>query len=202
MSTSSSPTCLTTQRQHSEHQEHLQAPSMDKLRHQASLWRENVRSGGNPRTTSPTGKKPKELATVSKIMIILEIYINCMKQEKFGEEDHRAPITEEVKEFAEIGTHSLPDSKISETSCFRSQMHFDDSVESIADSDLEDGELQKMLTFPYSSLLSPKSSCRHMFHRNLLGLFDHPFCFAYCTGYGIRHNLRQSSVWFIVWPNG
>ena len=29
---------------------------------------------------------------------------------------------------------------------FQSQMHFGDSVESIADSDLEDGELQKMLT--------------------------------------------------------
>ena len=27
-------------------------------------------------------------------------------------------------------------------------MHFDDSVEGIADSDLEDGELQKMLTSP------------------------------------------------------
>ena len=27
-------------------------------------------------------------------------------------------------------------------------MHFDDSVESIADSDLEDGELHKMLTSP------------------------------------------------------
>ena len=38
--------------------------------------------------------------------------------------------------------------KISETSCFESQMHFDDSVESTADSDLEDGELQKMLTSP------------------------------------------------------
>ena len=96
-------------------------------------------------------------------------------QEKFGEEDHRAPITEEVKEFGEIGTHSLQDSKISETSCFQSQMHFDDSVESTADSDLEDGELQKTLTSPYSNLLSPKSFCRHMFHRNLLGLFDHLF---------------------------
>ena len=37
---------------------------------------------------------------------------------------------------------------ISETSYFQSQMHFDDSVESTADSDLEDGELQKMLTSP------------------------------------------------------
>ena len=34
------------------------------------------------------------------------------------------------------------------TSYFQSQVHFDDSVESIADSDLEDGELQKMLTSP------------------------------------------------------
>ena len=34
-------------------------------------------------------------------------------------------------------------------------MHFDDSVENIADSDLEDGELQKMLTSP---LYAQKSS--------------------------------------------
>ena len=53
-----------------------------------------------------------------------------------------------MKEFREIGTASLPNSQISETSYFHSQMHFDDSVESIADSDLEDGELQKMLTSP------------------------------------------------------
>ena len=56
------------------------------------------------------------------------------------------------REFGESRTvgcsHSLPNSKISETSYFQSQMHFDDSVESIADSDLEDGELQKMLTLP------------------------------------------------------
>ena len=53
-----------------------------------------------------------------------------------------------MKEIGEIGTHSLPDSKIPETSYFQSHMHFDDSVESIADSDLEDGELQKMLISP------------------------------------------------------
>ena len=46
-------------------------------------------------------------------------------------------------EIKEIGTAGVPDSKLSETSYFQSQMHFDDSVESIADSDLEDGELQK-----------------------------------------------------------
>ena len=51
MSTSSSsPTYLTTEREHSVHPAHLQAPSVDKLRHQESLWREDLQSGGNPRT--------------------------------------------------------------------------------------------------------------------------------------------------------
>ena len=57
-----------------------------------------------------------------------------------------------MKDFGEIGTavcsHSSQDSKISETSYFQTHTHFDDSAESIADSDLEDGELQKMLTSP------------------------------------------------------
>ena len=52
-------------------------------------------------------------------------------------------ITQEVEEFGEFGTAGLPDSKISQTSYIQSQMHFDGSVESIADSDLEDGELQR-----------------------------------------------------------
>ena len=42
----------------------------------------------------------------------------------------------------------MPDSQKSETSYFQSQMHFDDSVEIIAGTDLEDGELQKMLSSP------------------------------------------------------
>ena len=55
MSTSSSsPTYPTTQREHSVHPVHLQVPSVDKLRHQESLWREDLQSGGNPRTTTPT----------------------------------------------------------------------------------------------------------------------------------------------------
>ena len=53
-----------------------------------------------------------------------------------------------MREFGEFGTADLPDSKISETSYFRSLMHFDNSVESIADSDLEDGELQNNLISP------------------------------------------------------
>ena len=55
MSTSSSSaTYLTTQREHSVHPAHLQDHSVDKLRHQESLWREDLQSGGNPRTTTPT----------------------------------------------------------------------------------------------------------------------------------------------------
>ena len=67
-------------------------------------------------------------------------------QENFGEEDHRAPITEEGEKFGKIRTAGVPDSKLSETSYFQSHMQFDDSVESIADSDLEDRVLQKLLT--------------------------------------------------------
>ena len=78
-------------------------------------------------------------------------------QEKVGEEEHRAPITEEVEEFREIRTTGVPDSQLAETSYFQSDMHFDESVENIADSDLEDGELQKMLTSP---LYAQKASGR------------------------------------------
>ena len=92
---SSSPTFPTTHREPSVHPAHLQAHSVDKMRHQEQLWCENLQSGGNPRTTTPTGYEPKELATVSRI----EAYSGdpCQLydvQENFGEEDHRAPITE------------------------------------------------------------------------------------------------------------
>ena len=53
-----------------------------------------------------------------------------------------------MEEFREIRTAGVSDAKLSEKSYFQSQMHFDDSVESVADSDLEDGELQRMLTSP------------------------------------------------------
>ena len=65
--------CNESNREHSTHPAHLQVPSVDKLRHQESLWREDLLSGGNPRTTTPTGHEPKKLATVSR------------------EEDHRVP---------------------------------------------------------------------------------------------------------------
>ena len=53
MSTSS-PLDPITQQEHSAHHAHLQALSVDKLRHEESHWREDLQSGGNPRTTTPT----------------------------------------------------------------------------------------------------------------------------------------------------
>ena len=49
------PTYPTTPREHSVHPAHLQDPSVDKMRPQESLWREDLQSGGNPRTTTLTG---------------------------------------------------------------------------------------------------------------------------------------------------
>ena len=52
----------------------------------------------------------------------------------------RNSITEDVNEFGKVGA---------ETSYFQSQMHSDyDTAETIADSDVEDGELRKMLASP------------------------------------------------------
>ena len=52
--------------EHPAHHAHLHALPVDKQRHQESLWRENLQSGGNPRTTTATGYELKELATVSR----------------------------------------------------------------------------------------------------------------------------------------
>ena len=50
----------------------------------------------------------------------------------------------------------MPDSQLSETSYIQSKMDFDDSAESTADSDLEDGELQMMMLI--SPLYAQKAS--------------------------------------------
>ena len=62
---------------------------------------------------------------------------------------------------AQIQAHSLLDREMAEMShvekmsYLQSQMHFDESMESIADSDLEDGEIKKLLT---SSLYAQRAS--------------------------------------------
>ena len=138
---------------HPVHHEHLQALPVDKQRHQESLCRENLQSGGNPRKTTPTGYEPKELATVSGF----EDYPGDPEQEndaqkEFGEHYHRK--SEGI--WRNWDTRLTGFYNIRHVH-FQSQMHFDDSVESIADSDLEDGELQKMLTSPlYAEKVSGK----------------------------------------------
>ena len=122
------------------HHQHLQERPVEKQRHQEPLCRENQQRGGNPRNTSSSGYEPKEFATVSRMSGITDPYPIYDAQKEFGEQDHQAPITKEMKEFGESGTQSLPD--YLETSSLQLHMHFDDSVEGSADSDLEDGELQ------------------------------------------------------------
>ena len=59
-------------------------------------------------------------------------------QERCVRENHQNPIAEDVEGFGKVGA---------EKSYIQSQMHSDyDSAESIAESDLEDGELRKMVT--------------------------------------------------------
>ena len=91
-------------------------------------------------SSQPKELATKELATVSRISRITDPHYFYDVQKEIGEQGHRAPITEEVKEFGEFGNPVSIDSKLSETSCFLSHMHFDDSAESIADSDPEDGK--------------------------------------------------------------
>ena len=104
------------------------------------------------------------------------ISINFMMNRKNSENRfHRVPITEEVKEFGEIGRHNSLVFKISETSYFQSQMHFDDCVESIADCDLEDGKQQKMLTSPlYAQKASEKLDVMVVQEREVGAQFAQP----------------------------
>ena len=66
-------------------------------------------------------------------------------------------------------------------------MHFDDSAESIADSDLEDGELQKMLTSPlHAKKASGKPDAMVVQERKVSAKFAHAkkpteFCCCLCT---------------------
>ena len=130
----------------------------------------NYESGGNPRNTSPTGYEPKELATISGSSLE-DIYQLYDVQREFGEQDQQAPIIEEVKEVGQIGTHSFLDHEMAEMSLvekmsfLQSQMHFEESMESIADSDLKDDELQKLLTSPLYAQRASGNQMQSSFRR-------------------------------------
>ena len=71
----------------------------------------------------------------------LEVEHQVLSQERIMGDDSQNPITEDMDESGKIGVKSM--------SYNQSQIHSDyDSAESIADSDLEDGQLRKMLASP------------------------------------------------------
>ena len=144
-----------------------------------------MQSGGNPRKTFSTAYEPTELATVSRISRTIDPYQLYDVHEKVGEEDHRAPIIKEVEEFGEIRTAGLPDSKLSEDVLHPIAHDFGDSAESIADSDLEDGELPKMQTSPlYVQTASGKPDAMVMQEREVS---------VQCTQADRKESLRSHS---------
>ena len=131
---------------------------LEKHRYQEPPCRENQQRGGNPRNTFSTGYEPKELALVSRLIDPYQLYDI---QKECREQDHQAPIHEEVTlEKLRHTAYRITKAMILKYQgrpTFKSNMHSDDSAESITDYDLEHGELQKMLTSPlYVQIASVK----------------------------------------------
>ena len=105
-----------------------------------------LQSGGSTQITSLTGCEPKVIETeaiepedLEPRRIELDRNLGTDPYQR-QERVVRNSIAEDMDEFGKVGA---------EMSCIQSQMHSDyDSAESIADSDLEDGELRKMLASP------------------------------------------------------
>ena len=175
----------------------------------------NYESGGNPRNTSPTGYEPNELATISGSSLedILQFY---GVQRYFGEQDEQAPIIEEVKEFDVsqfVQTQSLLDHEMAETplvakmSYLQSQMHFDKSMESIADPDLEDGELQTLLTSPlYAQRASGKPDAMVVQETEVSAQTSHASEHHSASGkpaalFSPKRNEQRNQMWSSVFGN-
>ena len=157
------------------HPAHLQAPSVDKLRHQESLWREDLQSGGNPLTTTPTLSRHVEFFSQISLTDIRE----CRARDEGWRQNTSldAPQTHIFSSFSTRGRCA-----------------------SLVTNACDVGSSSWWVV--YSSLLSQKVKFSTHVSSQLTWSFWSSFCFACCTGHGIRHNLRQSTVWFIVWPNG
>ena len=119
-------------------------------------------SAGNVRINTPTSYEPeelttKEIETIPMMSLEEDIYqfhdVQSEFGSEFGEQDQQAPNIEEVREFGQIEAQSLLDHEMAEMSpvekmsYLQSQMHLDESMESIADCDLEVGEIQKVADF-------------------------------------------------------
>ena len=78
-----------------------------------SLWREDLQSGGNPRTTTPTGLEPKELATVSKTSGIIDPYQLYGVQENLEKKIIELLSPKKWRNIEKLGRLAVPDSEIS-----------------------------------------------------------------------------------------
>ena len=116
-----------------------------------------------PQVNEPKEFTTEEIATIPMISPEEDIYQLYDVQREFGDQDQQAPVMEETERFEEIQVHSLLDqemakmSSIKKMSYLQSRMHFGESMEDNADSDLENGEIRKLLT---SSLCAQGASGR------------------------------------------
>ena len=105
---------------------------------------------GSTQIPPPTGYEPKSIETEAIKSEDLEPRRTELdrnlgtdpyqRQERFTRNNYPNPIVRDMDEFGNVGV---------EMSYIQSQMHSDyDSAQSIADSDLEDGELRKILASP------------------------------------------------------
>ena len=134
-------------------------------------------------------------------------------QREFGQQDQQAPNIEEEKEFGQIQAQSLLDHEMAEMSpvdnmsYLLSQMHFDESVESIADSDLEDGEIRKMLTSPlYAQRASGKPDAMVVQEREVSAQMSHSSDDRRASGrpaalFLPRRNEQRNQMWSSVFGN-
>ena len=119
---------------------------------------------------------------------------------EFGEQDHQASVVEEMKEFGQIQAQSLLDHEMAEMSpvekmsYLQSQMHFDESMESIADSNLEDGELHTLLTSP---LVQERAVSAQTSHSS----GDHRASGKPAALFSPKRNEQRTQMWSSVFGN-
>ena len=135
-------------REHPVHHAHLQAPQSTSCAIKNHSGVKTCRVAETRARQLQQVNEPKELATVSRI----EDYSGDPYQLYYVQENRRTRSPSSDHQRSGIIWRDrdswLTGFEKSETSYFQSRMHFNDSLENIADSDLEDGELQKMLTSP------------------------------------------------------
>ena len=132
---------------------------------------------------------------------------------EFGEQDQQAPIIEEMKGFGQIQAQSVLDHEMAEMSpvekmsYLQSHMHFDESMESIADTDLEDGGLHTLLTPPlYAQRASGKPDAMVVQERAVSAQTSHSSGDHRASGkpaalFSPKRNEQRNQMWSSVFGN-